>query len=294
MRLAVPLAVTALLLAGCTTPGEPEARVTVTETPEPQPAITATVTPEPAPDPGVDVIARPFARPDWLGTTVLEKQDNDLGKPVQTPDELKDRQLEPGATAYPDPVTDDWFVEISDVPAEVLARSSWRQQCPVKPKELAYIVMPFWGFDQQAHTGEMITNAAHAEELAAVFESMYERRFPIEEMRVTTWDEVRGDHTGDQNVTISFECRKVTGGFDVWSEHASGLAVDINPFHNPWVRDGYVFPELAGAYRDRDWLRPGMIETQRQIIEDFKAKGWEWGGTWTDLDDWMHFSATGL
>ncbi|WP_062291195.1 M15 family metallopeptidase [Demequina phytophila] len=294
MRLAAPLAVTALLLAGCTAPGEPETRVTVTETPAPQPAITATVTPAPASDPTIDVIARPFARPDWLGTTVLEKQDNDLGKPVKTPDELKDRQLEPGATAYPDPATDDWFVEVSKVPAEVLARSSWREECPVKPKELAYIVMPFWGFDLQPHTGEMITNAAHAEELAAVFEQMYERRFPIEEMRVTTWDEVRGDHTGDQNVTISFECRKVTGGFDVWSEHASGLAVDINPFHNPWVRDGYVFPELAGAYRDRTWLRPGMIETQRQIIEDFADQGWEWGGTWTDLDDWMHFSATGL
>ncbi|MDN4476884.1 M15 family metallopeptidase [Demequina sp. SYSU T00192] len=294
MRAAMLVVTTTLLLTACTAAEAPTPRATVTETPEPQPAITATVTPEPAADPAIDVVANPFARPEWLGTTVLQKQDNDLGKAVATPKELRDRRLEPRPGAYPDPEDDAWFVEISAIPDDVLARSSWREECPVEPEDLAYIVMPFWGFDLQPHTGEMITSAAHAEEVAAVFEQMYVREFPIEEMRVTTWDEVRGDHTGDLNVTISFECRKVTGGYDVWSEHASGLAIDINPFHNPWVRDGYVFPELAGAYRDREWLRPGMIETQRQIIRDFAAAGWEWGGTWTDLDDWMHFSATGL
>lgn len=275
-----------LVLAACAGPAEPSPRVTITATATPDPGI--------VPSPTVTVTADPFARPEWLGRAVLEKQDNDLALPVETPPELRDRRLSPRPGAHPDPSSDAWFVEITPVPVEVLERSSWREECPVPAEDLAYVVMPFWGFDMRAHTGEMITSAAHAEDLASVFEQMYERRFPIEEMRVTTWEEVRGDHTGDLNVTISFECRMVTGGFDRWSQHAHGLAVDINPFHNPWVRDGYVFPELASAYRDRTWLRPGMVETQRQMIADFQGIGWDWGGTWTDLDDWMHFSATGL
>ncbi|WP_082096373.1 M15 family metallopeptidase [Demequina gelatinilytica] len=291
---------------GSTAPGSgavttaPETSPTASATPGPSivPSPTATPTPtaETSATPEPTATAAPvseFARPEWLGTTVLKKQDNGLGKPGATPAELRDRRLEPREGAYPDPEDDAWFATVSTVPADVLARSSWREECPVPASDLAYIVMPFWGFDGQAHTGEMITSAQYADDVVTAFEGMYERRFPIEEMRVTTWAEVNGAHTGDQNVTISFECRKVTGGYDVWSEHAKGLAIDINPFHNPWQRDGAVFPELARAYLDRDWLRPGMIETQQQIIDEFEELGWTWGGTWDKLDDWMHFSAQG-
>jgi hypothetical protein len=177
------------------------------------------------------------------------------------------------------------------VPADVLARSSWRKECPVAATELSYVVMPFWGFDNKPHTGEMIINAKWAAKASAVFKYMYEHRFPIEEMRVTTYEEVNGEHFGDQNVTISFECRHTTGGYSTWSAHASGLAIDINPFQNPWYRDGNVYPELATAYTDRTWIRPGMIESQRQIVREFAKIGWSWGGNWGTFDDWMHFSA---
>ena len=67
--------------------------------------------------------------------------------------------------------------------------------------------------------------------------------------------------------------------------------IDINPFQNPWVRDGFVLPELAGSYTDRTWLRPGMIETQRKIIAKFSRNRLVWGGNWGTFDDWMHFSS---
>ena len=38
-----------------------------------------------------------------------------------------------------------------------------------------------------------------------------------------------------------------------------GLAVDLNPFQNPYRRGNLVLPELASAYLDRDRVRPGMI-----------------------------------
>ncbi|SEJ24600.1 M15 family metallopeptidase [Demequina mangrovi] len=275
-----------------TAAASPSPSATASSEASPEPTETASAAPSASPSPSATVNA--YARPEWLGATVLEKQENGLGEPGGTPAALRDRQLEPRPGAYPDPEDDAWFAEVSAVPDDVLARSSWRDECPVPPEDLAYIVMPFWGFDDEPHTGEMITSAEHAEAIVTVFEKMYERRFPIEEMRVTTWDEVNGDHTGDQNVTISFECRHVTGGYDRWSQHASGLAIDINPFHNPWRRDGYVFPELARAYLDRDWHRPGMIDAKQRTVSDFEKIGWSWGGNWVELDDWMHFSATNL
>ena len=281
-----------LALCSCTPDAEPAPTVTVfaTHTAQTQTTVTATATPQADPN----LVPNPYARPDWLGTTALPLTKNGVAKPVKTPPELVNRQLEPGPSALPDPDSKKWFLTISEIPADVLARSSWTSECPVDASELSYVVMPFWGFDNKPHTGELIINAKWATQVAAVFKYMYAHRFPIEEMHITTQAEVNGDHYGDQNVTSSFECRHTTGGYTTWSEHASGLALDINPFQNPWVRNGFVLPELAGSYKDRSWLRPGMIETQRKVIAEFSKIGWSWGGNWGTFDDWMHFSPSGL
>jgi hypothetical protein len=292
MRALGGAAVVGLALSACTHSPAPVPTATVTV----QATTTATATPEPVVSISSDptLVANPFARPESLGTEALPLRKNGLAKPGATPPELVNRQLEPGPSALPDPEDDVWFATISPVPDDVLARSSWRKECPVKSSDLSYVVMPFWGFDNKPHTGEMLISAAWAKKAVGVFKYMYEHRFPIEEMRVTTNEEVNGEHFGDQNVTISFECRRTTGGYTTWSAHASGLAIDINPFQNPWYRDKNVFPELATAYTDRSWIRPGMIESQRQVITEFNKIGWSWGGNWGTFDDWMHFSANNL
>jgi hypothetical protein len=67
----------------------------------------------------------------------------------------------------------------------------------------------------------------------------------------------------------------------------------VNPFHNPYVRDDIVLPELASAYVDREHRRPGMIHPGDVVTAAFGKIGWSWGGDWDSLKDWMHFSATG-
>ena len=78
-----------------------------------------------------------------------------------------------------------------------------------------------------------------------------------------------------------------------WSTHAYGLAVDLNPFQNPYRRGDLVLPELASAYLDRGRVRPGMIRPGDVVTKAFAAIGWTWGGTWRSPTDSMHFSATG-
>jgi hypothetical protein len=78
-----------------------------------------------------------------------------------------------------------------------------------------------------------------------------------------------------------------------WSQHAYGLAIDLNPFQNPYVKGDLVLPELASAYVDRNSIRAGMIEPGDGVTNAFAAIGWGWGGSFQSLTDNMHFSANG-
>jgi hypothetical protein len=233
-------------------------------------------------------------RPSWLGERVLPLRPDGFGVVRPTPPILRDRRL---ATIdfLPAPHSDRFTARVGPVPPQVANRSTFRTKCPVTLNQLSYITMTFWGFDHRPHTGEMIVNSSVAKQVVTVFRELYGARFPIEEMRVVSLQEQRRWHsapTGDINDTSSFECRPVTLG-DTWSQHAFGLAIDINPFQNPYVRGDVIAPELAKAYSDRTWRRPGMILEGDAVTRAFDQVGWGWGGRWTDLKDYMHFSQNG-
>ncbi len=234
----------------------------------------------------------PFARPDWLGNRLLPVREDGHGEAQPTPPELLDRRLET-LDLLPPPDGDEFAWTIEPVPPEVAARSSWSEDCPVVLEDLAYVTVSHYGFDGEYHTGEMVLNAEVAEDIVEVFRKLHEARFPIEQMRVIRADEIDAPPTGDSNITSSFECRPAVGSDGGWSWHASGLAVDINPFHNPYLKDDLVLPELAMAYTDRERVLPGMVMPGDVVVEAFTAIGWHWGGDWTTLKDWMHFSRDG-
>jgi len=283
----------ALMIAGCSAPatGEP-ARTT-----DPAPTTTASVLATTTTMPTTTTTAptttttNPFARPDWLGTRPLPLRPDGHGEVMPTPEELQDRRLETVDLLDP-PSARDYQSSIEEIPPEVLARSSWAQECPVAVDELRYLTVSHFGFDGETHTGEIIVNTGVAEDVVEVFRQLYEARFPIEQMRVTRLEEVDDHPTGDFNETGSFVCRPAVGSTN-WSYHAYGLAIDVNPFHNPYVKGDLVIPELASAYVDRDDVRTGMIFRGDVVTEAFADIGWEWGGDWSSLKDWMHFSATG-
>lgn len=241
--------------------------------------------------PATATTVSPFARPDWLGSRPLPLREDGHGAVLETPPELVDRQLET-VPLLPPPASDEFEFTIQPVPDDVLARSSWTPECPVGVDELAYVTVSHVGFDGELYTGELLVNAAWAEEIVGVFRSIFEGGFPIEQMRVIRLDEVDDPPTGDWNETTSFVCRPAVGNTS-WSQHAYGLAIDVNPFHNPYQKGDLVIPELASAYTDRAFLRPGMIQADDVVVEAFAAIGWGWGGNWNSLTDWMHFSASG-
>ena len=180
---------------------------------------------------------------------------------------------------------------VETVPPDVLTRSTWQPDCPVAADELRWVRLTFWGFDGERHTGELLANAAVADDLVAVFRQLFEAGYPIEEMRITRLDELDAPPTGDGNNTGVFACRP-TIGQSTFSQHAYGLAIDVNPFQNPYEKGDLVLPELASSYLDRD-DREAVIHDGDPVVTAFAEIGWEWGGDWRTLKDYQHFSQNG-
>ena len=281
----------ALVGGACAGGGSLNSTTEAVALPVPTTAPVAPTTTVPPPAPTTTTTVSPFARPEWLGTRPLPLRPDEHGEVQPTPPELIDRRFET-LDALPPPPDDTFVWSIDPVPGDVLARSSWTEECPVTLDQLAYITVTHFGFDGRFHTGEVLVNAAVAEEIVSVFRTIHEIRFPIEQMRVIRADEIDAPPTGDWNDTTSFVCRPAVGS-NSWSQHAFGLAVDVNPFHNPYVKGDLVLPELASVYLDRDDLRDGMILPGDEVIVAFAAIGWKWGGNWNSLKDWMHFSQSG-
>jgi hypothetical protein len=286
-----------LLLAACSTGqstpvvtvgsvGDDTTTTSVSEEPPDttQPEVSTTTTTADLPS--------PYARPEWLGTRLLPLRPDEFGEVQPTPPELIDRALET-PDVLPPPAGEEFEWTIFDtVPLDVLLRSTWIPECPVTVEQLAYVTVSHWGFDQEFHTGEILVNAQVAEDIVVVFRRLHEIRFPLEEMRVIRLEEIDAHPTGDWNDTTSFVCRPAVGSGN-WSNHAYGLAIDINPFHNPYLKGDLVLPELASAYLDRADQRPGMIIDGDEVVQVFADVGWSWGGNWNSLKDWMHFSLPG-
>lgn len=183
--------------------------------------------------------------------------------------------------------------EIKKVTAGDL-RHSWREGCPVAPSGLRMIEMTYWGMDDKPHTGgRLVVNAKAAEELVTVFRKLYEMRYPIERMEPV--DKYKGSdfQSIEANNTSAFNCRRATGSSS-FSQHAYGLAVDINPCQNPYVyADGHIAHEQCAEYKDRDKDAPGMIHAGDKVVDAFDSIGWGWGGEWSGAKDYQHFSSTG-
>jgi hypothetical protein len=229
--------------------------------------------------------------PDWLGTRVLPRTSDGYGEVRATPKVLRDRRFTLPDTPPPLPGTG-FASRVERAPSDVVARSTWRPGCPVPARDLDWVRLTFRGFDSTRHTGELLVNRTAAKPLVRVFHRLYDAGFPIEEMRITRADEQTAPPTGDGNDTGAFDCRPTVGA-TFFSQHAYGLALDVDPFQNPYVKGHLVLPELASSYLDRGRVRPGMIGPDGVVVRAFASIGWGWGGDFHRLKDLQHFSANG-
>jgi hypothetical protein len=288
---AATLLMAGALLAGCATSPSPTPPVG-SQAPAPQ---------ESQPTPVVTTSTHPrTAKPrrsrldTWkVGAHPLPLRADGFGQVLPTPRELRVRRMQ-AAVRLPPPRDGRFHATVGPVTPEVRRRmgQTWSPSCPVGLADLRYLRLTFHGFDGRPHTGELVVNASVARGVVGVFRRLYAARFPLEEMRLVTTADLDAPPTGDGNDTAAYVCR-TTRGTTTFSAHAYGLAVDVNPFLNPYRSGDLVLPELASAYLDRSWHRPGMVHPGDVATRAFAAAGWTWGGDFRTVTDRMHFSANG-
>ena len=177
------------------------------------------------------------------------------------------------------------------IPASVEARMrgvSYPDGAEIPLSDLRYLRLSHVDFEGHGQVGELVCNKAIAEDLVAIFRDLYVARYPIRSIRLI--DDFGGDDEASMAAdnTSCFNYRKKTGMREL-SKHALGLAVDINPFENPYVRPSRVRPAGAAAFADRSKDFPHKIDKNDLCYRLFRAHGFSWGGSWRSVQDYQHF-----
>lgn len=170
---------------------------------------------------------------------------------------------------------------------------SYKDDCPVTYDELRYLNVRYYNFSHKIENGELICNKAIAQDLIEIFYELYTNEYEIEKVKLI--DEYGGDDiiSMSDNNTSCFNYRTVDGTNKI-SMHGLGLAIDINPFYNPYIKknkDGspYISPKGSEIYADRnnDFLH--KIDENDLCYQIFTNHGFSWGGNWKSVKDYQHF-----
>jgi hypothetical protein len=163
--------------------------------------------------------------------------------------------------------------------------------CDKKIKDLVLlqsVKVAYINLDGETQMGELIVHHELAEEVVDIFRDIYECRFPIEKMIPINLYDCNDDKSMEDNNTSAFNYRTVSGSRKL-SDHSFGRAIDINPLLNPYIRRSKVHPENGRKYTDRENHVEGMIQKNDCVVQEFKSRGWQWGGDWKYSKDYQHF-----
>lgn len=131
-------------------------------------------------------------------------------------------------------------------------------------------------------SGHVLVDKSMAAPLSETLLQLKHSGFNIQQFRPLQELSFNDDESMEQNFSSSFNFRFVEG-ISQFSLHAIGLGVDLNPMQNPQIKDSATTPPKA-SYNPK---AAGTITPE--IAQTAKAQGFEWGGDWTSLKDYMHF-----
>ncbi|MCR5652043.1 MAG: M15 family metallopeptidase [Lachnospiraceae bacterium] len=182
--------------------------------------------------------------------------------------------------------------EITDELKTRINGKSYAEGCTIPYEDLRYLQLSYIDFNGESRVGEMICNKAIANDLIEIFSELYHNGYQIDKIRLIDDYNADDDASCDDDNTSCFNYRVVAGSTNL-SKHAQGVAVDINPFYNPYVTypDGKIriSPVGSEAYADRSSDFPHKIDENDLAYKLFTKHGFAWGGHWKTLKDYQHF-----
>lgn len=165
--------------------------------------------------------------------------------------------------------------------------------------DLRYLKLLHFNFDGNIQVGELICNAALAQDMIDIFTELFYCRYQICSMHLIdnywTGDGVESDEASIEVDNTSCFCYRRATDAENLSNHAYGRAIDINPLENPFyiIRpDGsleYYHTNAEPYLLNRDPSIPHVITEADDAYRIFTAHGFSWGGNWSNPKDYQHF-----
>lgn len=191
-----------------------------------------------------------------------------------------------------------YFAPLTEEQKEYITGCSYpdtEDELAISYDDLRYLHIMHYDFEGNLAEGELICNNYIAQDLLEIFYELYLNEYQLE--RVTLIENYGGDDTLSMidNNTSCFNYRVVDDTTNL-SKHAYGLAIDINPFYNPYVTYPggkiRISPPGSEPYADRDTDFPYKIDENDLCYKLFKERGFTWGGDWNSMKDYQHFQKT--
>lgn len=181
---------------------------------------------------------------------------------------------------------------LSDTLIERITGSSYHENDDISLDQLRFLHVLYYDFNHEIKDGELICNELIADDLLEIFSTLYDNAYQIDKMQLIDVYDADDDLSCADDNTACFNYRVVAGSTTL-SKHALGMAIDINPFYNPYVTypDGKerISPAGSEVYADRSNDNPHMIQKGDLCYQLFIDHGFTWGGEWKSLKDYQHF-----
>ncbi len=184
-------------------------------------------------------------------------------------------------------------VSIPDTIFALMKGKSFKDNCTVPRSDLRYLRCLHVDKDNHILVGEMVVNKKIADDVLDIFYQLYQKKYPIERMRLIDYWDADDETAMRANNSSSFNFRFISHTTKV-SKHGKGTAIDINTLYNPYHKrldDGteIIEPATGEPYLDRTKEFDYKIKKNDLCYRLFKAKGFNWGGDWSDRKDYQHF-----
>lgn len=121
---------------------------------------------------------------------------------------------------------------------------------------------------------------------------LYENEYAIEKMVLVDAYGADDEQSMEDDNISAFNYREIAGTSRM-SRHSLGLAIDINPKYNPYVKGGgeaaVISPANGVDYADRSREFAHKIDENDFCYQLFTEHGFTWGGSWNSVKDYQHF-----
>lgn len=166
-------------------------------------------------------------------------------------------------------------------------QSSTPLQAPqILLNDIVPLKVRFFDFEKKEKRGVIEIHTRIQKDIQELFQLIYKLKFPLCSVKLISDFNFSDDLSMRANNTSAFNFRTVSMDSSRISNHGYGVALDINPVQNPYIKNDVVLPR-QGIY---NLEKPGTLHPNHPIVLFMKQRGFIWGGDWNKpYVDYQHF-----